>query len=209
MIKNDFLRNLPDQLYLVWDTETEGLNLVRSRPWQISYSLFRGQNRLETVDKFIRWDNINVSKEAADVTGFDLEKYMDLAEDPKKIFEDFGEYLFDDSIINLGHNILGFDIYMDRVARRLSGSKHSWKYLKNSVDTLCLAKGSKSGVKPDFDNFLAWQFAMLKMKGRGNKLIDLAKENDVEVDKNRLHDAAYDTEINYKVFLKYIQIYAI
>jgi DNA polymerase III alpha subunit (gram-positive type) len=209
MIKNDFLRNLPNQLYVVWDTETEGLNLVRSRPWQISYALFKGTQRIDLVDKFIRWDDINVSKEAADVTGFNLEKYKDLAEDPKKVFSDFGEYLFDESIINVGHNILGFDIYMDKVARRLSGASHTWAYLKNSIDTLALAKGSKGSHKPDFENFLAWQFAMLKAKGRGNKLVDLAKELGVEVDEKRLHDSSYDIEINYQVFQKYIQIYAI
>ena len=209
MIKEDFLRNLPDQLYLGWDTETEGLNLCRSRPWQISYVLYKNGKALESFDKFIRWEGLNVSKEAAAATGFDIDKYNDLAEEPKKIFEDFGDFLYDPSIINFGHNILGFDIYMDNVARKLAGVSHTWEYLKRSVDTLSLAKGHKGSIKPDFENFLAWQFSMQKVRGRGNKLVDVAKGFSIEVDEKKLHDSLYDVEVNHEVFKKFISVYDI
>jgi len=209
MIKEDFLRNLPNQLYLGWDTETEGLNLVRSRPWQLAYVLYKGDKTIESFDRYIRWDDINVNPEAAKVTGFDLEKYKDLAEDPKKVFEEFSEYLDDPSIINFGHNILGFDIYMDKVARKGCGAKHSWDYLERSIDTLSLAKGYKGNVKPDFENFLAWQFTMQQTRGRSNKLTDLAKEFSIEIDEKLAHKADYDVFINYKVMKQFINIYDI
>jgi DNA polymerase III epsilon subunit-like protein len=209
MIKEDFLRNLPNQLYLGWDTETEGLNLVRSRPWQLAYCLYKGDKTLETFDRYIRWDDINVNPEAAKVTGFDLEKYKDLAEDPKKVFDDFSEFLYDPSIINFGHNILGFDIYMDKVARKASGANHSWDYLERSIDTLSLAKGYKGNVKPDFDNFLAWQFIMQQTRGRSNKLSDLAKEFAIETDQDSFHDGLYDVKINYEILKKFVLIYDI
>lgn len=209
MIKEDFLRNLPDQLYLGWDTETEGLNLVRSRPWQISYCLCQGNKTLETFDRFIYWEDLEVSPEAAKVTGFNKKKYDELAEPPEKVLKEFSEYLFDPSVINFGHNILGFDIYMDSVARRLSGVEHSWEYLKNSIDTLALARAYKGNIKPDFSKFLAWQFRMQQVRSRGNKLSDVAKNLGIEVDDKKLHDAAYDIYINYEVMKKFIQIYEI
>lgn len=215
MIKNDFLRNLSDQVYLGWDTETEGLNHVRSRPWQISYALFKNGSVLEidgepqVFDRYIYWEDINVSGDAAEITGFDKDDYMERAIDPDKVLEEFNEYLYDSEIINFGHNILGFDIYMHKVLSTESGVDHDWNYLTNSLDTLCLARGYKSNEKPDFDNFLAWQFRMLKKRSRGNKLEELGKEFDIEFDKSKLHSAVEDVKLNAKVMKHFLNIYDI
>lgn len=209
MLKNDFLRNLKDQLYLVWDTETEGLNLVRSRPWQISYHLFKGNNLLESHDRFVWYDDLDVSPEAAKVTGFNYLDYKEKAENPAEVFTHFSEYLDDESVINVGHNILGFDIHVDQTARSLAGVKHNWDYLKRSVDTLCLARGYKNEIKPNFSGFLAWQFSMLTLRTRGNKLAEIAKQLGIEFDEKKLHDANFDTLLNYKVFRQFLNTYDI
>ena len=55
------LRFNKNQKYIVFDTETEGLNLINSRPWQIAWLVVKGDKIQEKHDKFIHWPNINVS----------------------------------------------------------------------------------------------------------------------------------------------------
>lgn len=40
------------QKYLVFDTETEGLNLIKSRPWQVAWLVVEGDRILEKHDMF-------------------------------------------------------------------------------------------------------------------------------------------------------------
>ena len=63
------------QKYLVFDTETEGLNLVDSRPWQIAWIVAQGGKIIQKHDIYVRWDDLNVSKDAARVTGFSKDIY--------------------------------------------------------------------------------------------------------------------------------------
>ena len=64
------LRFNKKQRYVVFDTETEGLNLVTSRPWQIAWLVVEGEKIIDKRDFFIHWPNLNVSEGAARVTGF-------------------------------------------------------------------------------------------------------------------------------------------
>ena len=63
------------QKYLVFDTETEGLNLIDSRPWQVAWIVTQGDKVLEEHDVYVKWRDLNVSKDAARVTGFSKEDY--------------------------------------------------------------------------------------------------------------------------------------
>ena len=67
---NNNLRFNKNQRYVIFDTETEGLNLIKSRPWQIAWILAEGDKIIAKADRFIHWPNLNVSEGAAKVTGF-------------------------------------------------------------------------------------------------------------------------------------------
>ena len=68
------LRFNKKQRYIVFDTETEGLNLITSRPWQVAWLVVEGDKIVARNDRFIHWPNINVSEGAAKVTGFSMKE---------------------------------------------------------------------------------------------------------------------------------------
>ena len=50
-MNDQLLRFDKNQKYLVLDTETEGLNLVKSRPYQVSWIIAQGDRVLEKNDR--------------------------------------------------------------------------------------------------------------------------------------------------------------
>ncbi len=79
------LRFDKNQKYLVFDTETEGLNLIRSRPWQVAWLVVEGGKILEKHDMFLDWPNLDVSAGAAKITGFTMKEYNKRKESPRKV----------------------------------------------------------------------------------------------------------------------------
>ena len=139
------------------------------------------------------------------MTGWTQSEYDKKAQDASKILEDFESYLYDDSYINVGHNILGFDIYMHGIFRRCLGKSPDYSYVKRSIDTLCLAKAIKNDISfSKSDNLFNWQYRLNNMIDRKSKkkLIDLCKDYEIKIDQDKLHDAMYDIEQNYEVFKK-------
>ena len=119
-MNNDLLRYNRNQKYIIFDTETEGLNLVKSKPWQAAWIVAQGNKIIKKYDKLIYWDDLNVSKDAARITGFSQSHYEKNAEDPKKVWDEFSKYLYDDSYKIVGQNLLGFDVYMIDVWRKVA-----------------------------------------------------------------------------------------
>ena len=208
-MRETLLRFNTAQKYIFFDFETCGLNLgsLRNKPWQLAYIIIDKGRIIEEKDYWLKWDDIKVSEGAAKVTGWTRKKYDQKAIDPAGPLESFEKYLYDDRYIKVGHNILGFDIYMHGLCRRLLGKKPQYSYLNSMVDTLCLSRGINNDIKINKDeDLLQWQYKMLslrKSKGR-NRLVDLCKQYDVPFDPKRLHDALYDIQKNYEVFKKLI-----
>ena len=74
-MNESLLRFNKKQRYVVFDTETEGLNLVTSRPWQVAWMVVEGDKIIEKNDLFIEWPDLQVSEGAARVTGFTEKEY--------------------------------------------------------------------------------------------------------------------------------------
>ncbi len=134
---SDLLRFNPNQKYVLFDFETCGLNLgsLRNKPWQLAFLTIENQKVTDKADYWLKWDDINVSEGAAKVTGWTQKKYEDKAVDPEKPLRHFEEYLYNDSYLKVGHNILGFDVYMHGIARRLLGKQPDYSYLPKLIDT--------------------------------------------------------------------------
>lgn len=146
-----------------------------------------------------------MSDAAAKMTGWTESAYQEKGQDAKKILEEFESYLYDESYINVGHNILGFDIYIHGIYRRCLGKKPDYSYIDRSIDTLCLAKAIKNEIKfTKNESFFNWQYRLNNMIDRKSKkkLMDLCKDYDISIDESKLHDAMYDIEQNYEVFKK-------
>lgn len=209
MIGENLLRYNTNQKYLVFDYETLHLNLLLENvPWQVSWITFDLKNNYEFHNYYINWgrETLNkISKGAAIATGFDLHKVLREGRDPSEIYDIFSKYIDNTEYKIIGHNLLNFDIYVDKIWAESINRKHrGWDYLDRLIDTNCLAKAIKKELKPDLNNFLAWQFKMCNFveKGLKTNLGLCAKEAGLEVDVRRLHQAQYDIVLNIDIFKK-------
>lgn len=208
-MRNDLLRFNKKQKYIFFDFETCGLNLgsLRNKPWQLAFSVINDGKIIEERDYWLRWDDIQVSKGAAKVTGWTQKKYDQKAVDPVAPINHFEKYLYDPEYLKVGHNILGFDVYMHGICRRLIDKKPDYSYLNQLIDTLALSRATQENIvlQPS-DDLLQWQYKILSFRGgkSKNRLIDLCKKYKITFDQTKLHDALYDIQKNYEVFKKLI-----
>ena len=192
------------QRYVVFDTETEGLNLVTSRPWQVAWLLVQGDKIIDKRDFFIHWPNLNVSEGAARVTGFSYNDYAKKSMPPNVVWEKFSEDLYDKNNLIVGQNLLGFDVYMVNVWGKLMGMDADYSYVDRIIDTKSLATAIAKDMPVEKDNFINWQYRLLNHKERGLRTSQatLLKKYNIDHDPKRLHDALYDIEMNFKIFRK-------
>jgi len=198
------LRFDKNQKYLVFDTETEGLNLIRSRPWQVAWLVVEGGKILEKHDMFLDWPNLDVSAGAAKITGFTMKEYNKRKESPRKVWEKFSKNLYDKDTFIVGQNLLGFDVYMVNIWRELMKLEADYSYVERIIDTKALAVAIAKDIPVDKDDFISWQYRLINHRERKLKTSQafLLKKYNIDHDPKRLHDALYDIEMNFKVFRK-------
>ena len=128
----DLLRFKFDQKYVIFDTETEGLNLVSSKPWQLAWIEAKGKKIIKKQNRFLMWEDLNVSEDAAKITGFSNKDYLSKAEDPAVVFKEFMDLISQDDVIVVGQNILGYDLYMLGVIARNLNTKIDYSSLSGA-----------------------------------------------------------------------------
>ena len=203
----DLLRFKFNQKYVIFDTETEGLNLVTSKPWQLAWIEAEGKKITKKQNRFLMWDDLNVSEDAAKITGFDKKDYLSKAEDPAVVFKEFMNLINQDDIIIVGQNILGYDLYILGVIARNLNVKIDYSFAKRCFDTKAIATAiAKDSKNPDKEDFLAWQLRYLHYREKGLKTNQkfLLQYYDIDFDEKKLHDALYDIEKNFEIFQKQI-----
>lgn len=75
------------------------------------------------------WEDLNVSEDAARVTGFDYKSYVKQAEDPAIVYKEFIDLINQDDVIIIGQNLLGYDIYILGVIARQLGLKIDYSFV--------------------------------------------------------------------------------
>ena len=203
----DLLRFKFNQKYIIFDTETEGLNLVTSKPWQLAWIEAEGKQIKKKQNRFLMWEDLNVSEDAARVTGFDYKSYVKQAEDPAVVYKEFINLINQDDVMIIGQNLLGYDIYILGVIARQLGLKIDYSFVNRIFDTKAIATALAKGNKtPDNDDFASWQIKWLNYRERGLKSNQkyLLEYYDIDFDPKKLHDALYDIEKNFEIFLKQI-----
>ena len=207
-MKEQLLRFQSRQKYMVFDFETCNLNLCdrNNKPWQLGFIICKGDEVQEEHNYLIKWDDLNVSPDAAKITGFNRAKYDKNSIDANEVLSIFEKYLYDPQYIKLGHNLLGFDIYIHSIFRKCLGKEPEFSYLDKLIDTLCIAKAIHQEINPPKEKLLAWQYKLnsLILKGKKSSIKALCKYYDLEFNEKKLHDAIYDVKMNYKIFRKQI-----
>lgn len=198
-----------NQKYICFDFETCHLNLLHpdNKPWQLSYLLAEGPRIVHESDNYVYWEHIEVPPEAAIINHFNMETYGSLAKDPVEILDEFEKYIYDDRYLIIGQNILGFDVYIHNIYRKLLGRKTDFSYLPRIIDTNCIAKAIKKNLRPmEGEERIYWQYKLNDFREKGLKtgMKTQLKEHGIQFDENMLHNSMYDVQKNFEIFLKQI-----
>jgi len=201
------LRYNKTQKYICFDFETCHLNLLskENKPWQLSYLIAEGGKIVKKSDNYINWENLNISEDAARITNFNFEKYKTLRRNATVVLDSFEEYLYDPSYIIVGQNLLGFDVYIHNIYRKLLRKGSNFSYIPRILDTNCIAKAIKKQLQPPKnESLIYWQYRLNDFRERGLKtsIKTQLKEYKIDFDENKLHDSMYDVEMNFKIFQK-------
>lgn len=205
-----FLKDDLYQKYLICDFETENLNIFSdNRPWSVSWILYQNSRILEQYDRFIWWDDLQISDGAAKITKFDRSEYKRRGEDPKLVLDDFEKDFLNEENIIIWQNGSAFDCYILKNWREALGRKNDYSYLDRTIDTNSLARAIKKGVKKidrkDW-KLMMFRFANYREKGLKTNLTALGKEFGINVDYESLHNSLQDIRLNVLVWnkLKYM-----
>jgi len=203
-MNNHLLRFKKDARYIVFDYETCGLNLasLNNKPWQLAFLVYENGKITNKHDYYLKWDDLQISEDAKRVTNFKESQYKKYAVDPLEVLNILDRYFYDDNFYIVGHNIIGFDIYIHNIHRILCGKNTDYSYMNRLIDTNCLAKAD--ALKIDFNekDFLLWQLKMQNINKKGIKtnLKFLCEKFKIPFDETKLHNALYDIEKNLDVF---------
>lgn len=206
-MKDNLLRFNNKQKYILFDFETCSLNLgsLDNKPWQLSFLIAQGKKILEKKNFYLAWSDLPISEDARRITRFNEKKYKKESIDPIFALKEFEKYLYDPNYLIVGHNILGFDVYIHGILRQLCGFAPDYSYIDRCVDTNCLARGIKNKINFDgAEAFVAWQYKLLhhRVKGVRTSILQLCKDYQLKFDEKKLHDALYDISINFEIFMK-------
>jgi DNA polymerase III alpha subunit (gram-positive type) len=210
MLDSNLLKyNIKDLKFMVWDFETESLSLTNARPWEIAWDIYHGIEKVKSFQFYLKWKDLNVSKGAAEATGFDMRIIEEHGKNPKEVIDLFNEYLYDGKYNQLTHNGLGYDSYVHNTSMLQLGYKTDYSYIPRMYDTLPIARAYRLGKKipENKKDFIPFQYSLLNIftKNLKCKNSDLAKEFGCNVDENLLHGASYDISLTWPVFLNLIK----
>ena len=204
----EFFTNDHKHTLVFMDLETFNVNLnfYNNRPWQVGMiKVIRKDVVAESCDRMVKWDcGLKISDEAARITRFDKRKFNKLAEDQAEVFPMVYEWL-DSCDYIVGHNILGFDMYLIRDWCKIHGKPYAHLF-KKCIDTLSIGRGIRTEYyfKKEEGNFFDYQSRMLthRVKGIRTSLTELGKYYNIDHDYSTLHDAINDLKLNLKIWRK-------
>mgnify|MGYP003643631866 CR=1 FL=1 len=194
--------------YCFVDVETCNLclNMEFNEPWQYGMVELVGDDIVNTKELIVKWpkrDGVVCSPEAARINHYDEVRVDKEGVSPEEAFEVI-DAMFSKADYIVGHNILGFDIYLIRDHYKAVGKP--WKQLMPKIlDTKALVTGIKENYKYDGkEDLLTFQYKLANTPRRGIKtsLITCLRDYDIPFDPDKLHDAVYDIEKNAEVWNK-------
>jgi len=201
------LRFNKDKTFVFLDYESFNLCLsfCHNLPWQIAMMKVVNGQIVESYDRYIKWKtHLKISDEAAKITKFDQKKFDAEAVSSEEVYPVMKQWLTEADYI-VGHNILGFDIYLIKEWFLLN-KDNPRELFKKVICTNVIAKAiGLDMTTPDKNrHLLEFQYPILHTRKRGLKtrLEFLGKEYKIEHDYDNLHNALVDLSLNVKVWNK-------
>ena len=205
-MRNNLLRFNKNTEYVFIDCETFNLclNSCHNLPWQIAMIKVKGDKIIDEKNFYIKWDtHLKISEDAARMTRYSQTVMDKKGLSPEEAFPTIYDWLHNCDYI-VGHNVLGFDIYLIRGFYKYM-SKNYKRLTPKVIDTFAVAKGAKMDFKYSSDqNFLEYQYKIINsiVKGLKCSLGALGKQFEINHDESKLHDALKDLELNVEVWNK-------
>jgi len=200
------LRYDKDKTLIFIDCETFNLclNFCHNLPWQIAMLKVHGNQKIDQKNFYLKWDtDLKISQDAARITRYDHKKVQKEGKSPKEAFPTIKDWL-DHADYIIGHNVLGFDIYLIKEYYKTMGC--NWKHLiPKFIDTNAIARGIKYNIPyKSTNNLTEYQYKIYHTRKKNIKssLTTLGKENAIDHDYDKLHDAINDLDLNLKVWNK-------
>jgi DNA polymerase III epsilon subunit-like protein len=164
----------------------------------------QGDKKVDEKNYYLKWQtDLKISQDAARITRYDHKKVQKEGHDPKEVFATIKDWL-DHADYIIGHNTLGFDIYLIKEYYKYMGC--NWHHLVNKfIDTNTVARGIKYGIPYNpKESLTEYQYKIYHTRKKGVKssLTVLGKENGIDHDYDKLHDAINDLDLNLKVWNK-------
>ena len=195
-----------NQKYIDFDTETDGLNLKYSRPWELSYLVCDGYNIKTKRQIYIDVPNLDLPPFIKKLTGFSQEKYNDIKVSPEEAYEEFWPFLKSEQYLLVGQNILMYDVWMLKSLANMAKKQFDFSFMDRILDTRFMAIAEMNGLeKPSDGNYLNWFYKLGNdgnLKKRGSSQLALLKKLDISFEESRLHDGLYDVQKNWEIFLE-------
>jgi len=201
-------------LFMDFETFNVCLSDKFNLPWQVATILVetvedskgRLKNReLGRQDLYLKWDtDLKISKEAKRITRYSDSKFNKLCIPEEEAFQTIYD-LVEKCDYLVGHNFLGFDIYLLRNWYRKHGKNYD-SLPHKTLDTFAMAKSVALGYgyKNNECSLLDFQMKMISIRKKGirTSLGAVGKSNNIDHNYANLHDALVDLELNVKVWDK-------
>lgn len=202
----ELFRFRDDLSYILFDTETEGLNLKYTRPFSIAFIVVENKKIIKEFDLFPFIKDLNVCPGAAKATRFNYEEYKKKSTDASECYNIIKEYLYNPKYYVVGQNLIFYDSYILRNFEDYLGIKGDFSYINRVYDTLALGRAFNLGLKfpTDKENFLSWSYKLCGYKKKGLKAnnASMAKQFDIPYDESGAHGALYDVKLSNSIFIK-------
>lgn len=194
-----------NQKFIDFDTETTGLNLFFSTPWELSYVEGKGDKILKEEQIYIDIPNLQLSPLIRKLTNFNDQKYHDTKVSPQVALDKFQSFVEDPDYIFVGQNIIKYDIFILNNLYRELGFEFDFSIMDRMMDTRFLAIAAINNLeKPRGGNYLNWFYKLhndSSLVRKGVTQEALLKRFGIDYDPKRLHDGLYDVNMNWKVFV--------
>ena len=192
-------------VFIDMETENLCLHMDYNLPWQVAMLSVKGSEVVDYYNQYLKWHRpFNVSQGAAIATRYDAPKVERLGIPAREVVERTVEWT-DRARYIIGHNFIGFDIYLLIKFYVMCG--RSIKGLaEKMIDTHPIAKGLKlqDFFDPKKSTLLEYQYRMVHTIAKGVKTntLTLGKELEIEHDYENLHDAYVDLQLLIKIWNK-------
>jgi len=205
--KNLLRFNFKNKKFICIDTETNGLNLFYSEPFNVGFNIYSNDKIEESQNLYVDIPNYKISSELAKKVHYDESVIKSQGKTAKEVYSLLKKYLDNKDYFIIGSNYLNYDAMVIKNSAERCGVNIGYDYLDRVYDCNSLFKALKLNVPPDNKNLLSFQWKMnsIVKKGLKSSVGFACKEFGIEYNHEEAHSAIYDVTRSHQIFKNLIE----